>query len=504
MGKVYLVGGGPSDTELMTVKARRLIAEADVVVCDQLVGDAILSLIPADTEVIDVGKRSGNHTMPQEKINELLCDLSRDHNCVVRLKGGDPFLFGRGGEEVEEMLRQGVEYEIVPGVTSAISVPAYNGIPVTHRDFTPSVHIITGHRRAGQPFDLPFKAYVETKGTLVFLMGLAALPDIVAELKKAGMAGDMPAAVLSRGTTSGQKRVVSDLDHIEADVKAAAIPTPAIIVVGRVCGLSETFAWAEKRPLFGMKMYVTRPRDRASSLTEKLRKLGAEVIEIPTVKSVERPINDEIRAAYEKLGTYTCLGFTSPFGVTTFMNQLKALKMDIRAIGQAKIAAIGTGTKKALEDIGLQVDYMPEVYEGAAMGRLLGNELSDGDSVLLPRSAQGGQEILAEMKNAKNLSITDLPIYDTVKTELPAHHPLAAKPGIFEDEAERSYVLFTSASTVQGFAAMLPDAPFDKIKALCIGRMTAREAEKLGMPLKISQKATIDSLVELALDCAGC
>lgn len=492
-GKVYLVGAGPSDAELLTVKALRLIKEADVIVYDKLVGESILSMLPEKTEKINVGKRAGNHTKPQEEINRILLEQALLGKIVVRLKGGDPFLFGRGGEELELLVEHEIPFEIVPGVTSAISVPAYNGIPVTHRDYTSSLHIITGHKRAGESYDLPFKAYVESEGTLVFLMGLGALEDIVKELKNAGMEGTMPAAVLQQGTTASQKKVVSDLDHIVEEVQKAKIHTPAIIVVGKVCGLAEKYEWYEKLPLFGEKMYVTRPKERASALTGKLRSLGAEVVELPSIQTIARPIDDQIREAYEHLQEYDYLLFTSPYGVKTFLGQLKSLRIDVRRIGNAKICAIGTATSQALEKAGLLPDYVPDIYSGEELGKLIGAVCKDGDCILIPRSAIGTDDVITEIKKQKQVNITDLPIYDT---------EYIAGTNISIEE-ENPIVFFTSASTVKGFVSMMPKYPFDKIRAYCIGKQTASEAKKYGMRIFVSAKATIHSLVELAINEKG-
>ena len=254
MGKVWLVGAGPGDAGLFTLKGQEVLNKAEVVVYDSLVGQGVLTMIPESARLIYVGKRADRHTMPQEQINEILLEEAQKGYRVVRLKGGDPFLFGRGGEELELLSRNHVPYEVVPGVTSPLAVPAYNGIPVTHRDFCSSLHIITGHKRAGKEYDIDFKALVDTKGTLVFLMGAAALKDICAGLLNAGMDQAMPAALLQKGTTAGQKRIVADVGTLPEEAQRRGVETPAIIVVGKVCALADTFAWYEKLPLEGWKV----------------------------------------------------------------------------------------------------------------------------------------------------------------------------------------------------------------------------------------------------------
>ena len=258
-GKVWLVGAGPGDVGLFTLKGMETLQNAEVVVYDSLVGQGILSKIPESARCINVGKRAANHTMPQEQINRVLVEEAKKGYRVVRLKGGEPFFFGRGGEELEELIKEGIPYEVVPGVTSPISVPAYNGIPVTHRDYTSSLHIITGHKKQGEAYDIDFEALVRTKGTLVFLMGVGALKDICTSLLNAGMDKDMPAAILQKGTTARQKRIVATVSTLEDEVKRQGIETPAIIVVGKVCALADEFAWYEKMPLSGYKVLVTRP-----------------------------------------------------------------------------------------------------------------------------------------------------------------------------------------------------------------------------------------------------
>ncbi|MBQ8963411.1 MAG: uroporphyrinogen-III C-methyltransferase, partial [Clostridia bacterium] len=265
-GKVWLVGAGPGDVGLMTLKGREVLSRAEVVVYDALVSNSVLGLIPEGSKRIFAGKRSGNHYLKQEETNKVLLEEALNGKRVVRLKGGDPFVFGRGGEELELLVQHGIPFEIVPGVTSAFAVPAYNGIPVTHRDYCSSVHIVTGHRRADHSYDIDFGALARTKGTLVFLMGIAALPDLMGGLLAAGMDPDMPAAVLERGTTARQRRVSATVGTLQGACEKTVVQTPAIIVVGRVCALAETFGWAEKRPLAGVRVLVTRPWVRGSTL----------------------------------------------------------------------------------------------------------------------------------------------------------------------------------------------------------------------------------------------
>lgn len=494
-GKVWLVGAGPSDTGLMTVKAVEVLKEAEVVVYDALIGESIRMMIPDEAEKIDVGKRAGNHTMVQEDINRLLYEKAAAGKKVVRLKGGDPFLFGRGGEELELLAENNIEFEVVPGVTSAISVPAYNGIPVTHRDCASSVHIITGHKKKGCRLDIDFEALVRAGGTLVFLMGVAALPDIMNGLIAGGMDPDMPAAILQKGTSAEQKKIVATASTLENEVRKQGIEPPAIIVVGRVCLYGNEFSWYEKLPLFGEKIIVTRPKNRISTISDKLRKLGAQVIEAPMIKTVPVEESIELDKAIEALDSYSYLVFTSPAGVEYFFKRLNAMRKDIRAFGNGKIAVIGQGSRKELEKYGIIADMMPEIYDAKHLGIMIGERCNSGDRILIPRARIGSKELIEEITKKKDVIIDDIPLYDTEYEEkniLDINAELTA--------SNRSLTaVFTSASTVRGFKAMAGDTDLSEVTALCIGRQTQTEAKRIGMITYTAEKATIDSLVELAV-----
>lgn len=499
-GKVWLVGAGPSDPGLFTLKGKSILAQAQVVVYDALVGAGVLAMIPETAEVIYVGKRAGDHAMTQEQINELLVKKACEGKRVVRLKGGDPFLFGRGGEELLELCAHGIDCEVIPGVSSALAVPAYNGIPVTDRNCASSVHIITGHKKADKPLKLPFEAYVKTQGTLVFLMGLSALPDIVHGLLCAGMDPKMPSAVLERGTTARQRRVLAPLAELEREVNKAHMHTPAIIVVGAVTSLSEHLMWYEKLPLFGCRLVVTRPRERMDTLAEQLRARGAEVLEFPVIETKSLAVSDEIQNEFEKLEKkdYDCLAFTSPSGVHTFIQMLCDTGRDIRVLGNLKIAVIGSGTKAALREYGLLADLMPEVYDGASLGMLMGEKLPDASRVLIPRSSEGNPKLVTCLEEravqlGKTITVTDLPIYETLEKQN-NYIPMAQLCA--EDAVDG--VIFTSASTVRAFIHTDPSIKPAQIKALCIGEMTAQAAREAGMAVYVAQEASVDGLLELA------
>ncbi|MBS5215340.1 MAG: uroporphyrinogen-III C-methyltransferase [Clostridiales bacterium] len=491
-GKVWLVGAGPSDPGLFTLKGKQVLENADVVVYDRLAGQGILSMIPEKAELIDVGKRAGNHTMPQEQINKVLLEEAQKGKQVVRLKGGDPFLFGRGGEELELLVQNNIPYEIIPGVTSALSVPAYNGIPVTHRDFCSSLHIITGHKRKGQEYDIDFEALVRTKGTLVFLMGVSALRDICEGLQRGGMEADMPAAVLQQGTTANQKRIVATVATLADEVEKQGIETPAIIVVGKVCALAKEFEWYERLPLFGKKIVVTRPKDLVSRMTKELRKKGAEVLELPAIRTAALEDQSKLIEKVKEIGTYQWIVFTSPTGVKVFFDVLQKEKIDIRCLWNVKIAVIGEGTKKELEKHGMYHDLMPETYDGKSLGEALAAVCRGNEKILIPRAALGTPELLNALHTKSGLTVDDIATYDT----LYEHSKLINEKEEFE-QGRSDYAVFTSASTVRGFAEAAKGLDFSLVKAICIGKQTAQAAQKLGMKTYISEKATIDSVIAL-------
>lgn len=495
-GKVWLVGAGPGDMGLFTLKGLDALKGADVVVYDALVGQSILSLIPDSARLIYAGKRSGNHTLSQEEINQILLEEAVKGNRVVRLKGGDPFLFGRGGEELELLAEKDIPFEVVPGVTSALAVPAYNGIPVTHRDFCSSVHIITGHRRQEKGYDIDFEALVRTEGTLVFLMGVAALPDICRGLLNAGMNGSTPAALLERGTTSSQRRIVATLSTLEAECAKTTVMTPAIIVVGRVCALAGSFYWAEKRRLSGVKVILTRPRELSSGFAAMLREKGAEVLELPAIRTEPMTDPGTVRRALQRLvgGGYDWIVFTSPSGVRIFFRELLEIS-DLRALCCVKIAAIGQGTAKALLELGLKADFIPSVADGETLGTELYRRCSPDARILIPRAASGSPELIHELER-DGRRIDDVPLYQTVYTSSRVINPADTL------KEEHCFAVFTSASTVKGFSESLSGSDMHHIKAICIGRQTAAEAKALGMRVWISSKATLESLAQELEDAA--
>ena len=492
-GKVYLVGAGPGDAGLITEKGLRLMREADTVVYDRLVGLGILSQLRPDCRRIDVGKTAGRHPVPQEEINRILLREAEAGRLVVRLKGGDPFLFGRGGEELELLRQHGIPFEVVPGVASALAVPAYGGIPVTHRELASSVHIITGHQKQGEPLRLDFPRLAGLEGTLVFLMGLAALEEIAGGLMGAGLAPDTPAAVIASGTTASQRQVCAPLGQLAARVRQAGLESPAVIVIGGTAALAERFSWRESLPLAGLRVAVTRPRAVCSRLARRLEALGAEVLQMPAIET--RPIwpNQRLEAALAQLAQYQWLAFTSAAGVEAFLDGLWRLGGDLRALAGKRLAAIGPGTARALKERFLRVDLIPEEYNSLHLAQGLIQRMQPGERLLLPRASQGSP-VLAETLGRAGVAFEEVPLYETL--------PAPAAPEPVTDCVRRGgidWALFASASSVRAFAGQLGGETPAGLRALCIGAQTAAAAESAGMRVTVSPQATIDSMIDTLL-----
>ena len=489
-GKVWLVGAGPGDARLLTLKGRDVLSKADVVIYDALIGQGLLSYVPENAELIYAGKRSGNHTLKQDEINKLLLGKALEGNNVVRLKGGDPFVFGRGGEELELLVENGIQYEIVPGVTSAFAVPAYAGIPVTHRDYCSSVHVITGHRRKDGTHNIDFVALTEAGGTLVFLMGVSSLAAICGGLLSAGMDPDTPAAIIEKGTLSGQRTIRSTLEKLENKAKEEQVKAPAVIIIGDVAALSDTFEWRDVLPLSGMRLLVTRPKELSSRLSGMLREKGAEVIELPAIRIVPAEHSEDLdQACFDiSAGKYEWVVFTSPSGVRIFMDRFLSSN-DIRELAYSRIACIGKGSERELLKYGIKADFIPSVFDGKHLGRELSYKLRDGDRVLIPRARIGNQQLTDELSSVKGIKVSDIATYDT---EYTSYDWFDAGEILCE---ENTYAVFTSASTVKGLAAICKPEELSCVKAVCIGRQTAAEAEKHGMQVFVSEQATLESLV---------
>lgn len=488
-GSVTLVGAGPGDPGLMTLKGARALEKADVVVYDRLLSPEILSMIPSGTEKIDVGKTSGSHPVPQGEINSILLEKALGGKNVVRLKGGDPFIFGRGGEELEALEKSGVGFEVVPGVTSAAAAPAYAGIPLTHRDYSSSFHVVTAHARSGRQPDINFAALAGCGGTIVFLMGAGKADELCRGLIDAGMDGATPAAVVENGTAPEERKFVSDLKNLPFMARENAVHSPAVLVVGRVCALSEKLDWFSKKPLFGTKIVVTRNEGPSGELAARLRALGAGVVDFPCMEIEEIKENKTLDAALEKLGSYGHLVFTSAKGVDIFFRQLKEKRLDARALAGHFIAAVGGRTAKALEARGVFADFVPEAFDGEHLALGLSRRALPQEKLLILRAEKGTPE-LTEVLKENGVEFEDVPLYRT----LSAKGKHTEKEKLFTDGLI-DYVAFTSGSAVEGFVRSL-SIDFSKLKAVAIGRKTAETAEKYGIRCEIAKTATIEAVAE--------
>jgi len=499
-GKVYLVGAGPGDPDLITVKAVECLKQAAVVIYDFLAAPKQLKHVREDAEIIYVGKKGGDHTLAQDKINELLVAKAKQGHSVVRLKGGDPFIFGRGGEEAEVLVKAEIPFEIVPGVTSAVAAPAYAGIPLTHREYTSSVAFVTGHEDPTKEHSsIDWSNLATGVGTLVFLMGVKNLPGITERLMAAGRDPKTPVAVVRWGTTPQQTTIKGTIDTIVEQVEAAALKPPAIIVVGEVTNLRETLNWFEKRALFGKTIVVTRARAQASELVDRLSDLGAECLECPTIKVVPPQDWSPLDAAIDNLGTYDWLVFTSVNGVSFFFDRLYEKNKDVRALKEMRTAAIGPATAKRLRDFGLNSDVIPETYQAESIVEAFKKEGMEGKKVLLPR-AKEARPVLPEELRKMGAVVDEVAAYQTEQA-LENVDVLIKRL----EEGSVDLLTFTSSSTVRNFKAILQAERFESlikgVTVASIGPITTDTARELGFKVDIiAQNYTIDGLCEAIIE----
>lgn len=473
-GVVYLVGAGPGDPELITEKGLKRLKHCDAVVYDSLASDRLLWEVPADCEKIYVGKRAGSHSMKQEEINRLLVDLAKKGRSVVRLKGGDPFVFGRGGEEILALLEAEIPYEVVSGVTSAVAALASAGIPVTHRALSRSFHVMTGHTLSEEGTLPPdFDAFARLSGTLVFLMGLGNLPLIVSGLIREGKSGQTPAAVIESGTLPGQKVVRGTLSDIEKKVMECGIKSPAIIVAGEVAALD--FSSTIKAPLEGCRIGITGTPSFTGKLHKELAALGADTEYLLSLSVKSYKTGDPMKKAYKNLSDYTWITFTSANAVREFFSGLLECGYDYRAVGHVKFASVGNGTAKELLRYGFRSDYTPENYQVKDLAQGLKNFISAKDRILIPRSSRGSIE-LNQILQETEAAFDDVVLYDVVNGRLNSwKEDMAAK--------DLDYVTFASASGVEAFfEACGPQAKevLKGVKMVCIGDITAEALIKYG------------------------
>lgn len=494
-GRVFLIGAGPGDPGLLTVKGMRCLEGADAVVYDALADRRLLRHARPEAERIYVGKTAGRHTLPQAEINRLLVELARAGKVVARLKGGDPFIFGRGGEEAEELVAAGIPFEVVPGVTSAVAAPAYAGIPLTHRDFTSTVAFVTGHEDPTKDESSIAWAQIATGiGTLVFFMGVGRLPEIVGQLLRHGRPAETPAAVIRWGTRADQVVVTGTLgDLVE---KSHGMKPPALIVVGEVVRLRETLAWFEARPLFGNRILVTRAREQASEFARRLEEAGAEVVEAPAIRIVPPESWGPLDAAIGRLGEFRWLILTSANGVRCFWERLRLAGRDARDLAGIRLAAIGPATAEALEARGLAADVIPPEFKAEALVEALAGEPLEGVGVLIARAAEA-REVLPEALAARGARVEVVPAYRTVQA---LESPEAEEVRTLLREGRIQVVTFTSSSTVRYFLELVgPEAAelLREVVVASIGPITAETASRYGIATQVMpERYTIPGLVE--------
>ena len=495
-GKVYIIGAGPGDPGLITLRGIECIAQADAVVYDYLANEEILRHARKDARLIYVGKKGGDHTLPQGEINRILVDEALKGLTVARLKGGDPFIFGRGGEEAEVLREAGIPFEVVPGVTSAIAVPAYAGIPLTHRGYTSTVAFVTGHEDPTKgKSDIDWAALAGI-GTLVFLMGVKNLANIARNLVEGGKAPETPAALIRWGTTPGQQTLIGTLADIAAKAKKQGFTPPSILVVGEVVALRPKLDWFEARPLFGKGIVVTRPEEQAGEFARLLAAEGAQAILFPTIRIAPPERWDDVDRALAGLGGYDWVVFTSANGVKHFFARLRAKGGDIRDLKGIRVCTIGPATAAAVECLGIRVDLVPGEYISEGVVRAFASVDLQGRRVLLPRAAEA-RDVIPEGLAKMGAVVDVVTVYRTVRSESRREELQALL-----DAGRVDVVTFTSPSTVANFKLIMGDGTLpEKVRIACIGPVTAAAAKRHGFTVDIYQETfTIPGMVQALVE----
>ncbi|HVS98890.1 MAG TPA: uroporphyrinogen-III C-methyltransferase [Solirubrobacterales bacterium] len=491
-GVVYLVGAGPGDPGLMTRRSLELIADADAIYHDRLIPPGALGGARDDAELVYVGKQPGVPSVPQEEIGDRLIEAARAGRSVVRLKGGDPFVFGRGGEEGEALREAGVEFEVVPGITAGVAASAYAGIPVTHRDDASAVAFVTGHEdpeKAATALD--WEALAAFPGTLVFYMGVKRLGENAAALIAAGRDAEEPAAAIERGTWPEQRTVAATLGTIGATIEREGIGAPALIVIGDVAARREALAWLERRPLHGRTVVVTRARAQASGLAATLRSLGATVVELPAIRIDSRIGGDEVRAMVASVGEYDLVCLTSPNGVDLLFKALAAAGRDARALADATVAAIGPGTARALAAHGIAADVVPERFVAEALVEALADVEVEGRRALVARAAEA-RDVLPDALRERGAEVDVVALYETVR-EAPDDGAVAAAQ-------DADYVTFTSSSTVRNLTEALGDRFPAAARIVSIGPVTSGSVREAGLEVAVeAERHDVDGLLTALL-----
>jgi uroporphyrinogen III methyltransferase / synthase len=491
-GVVYLVGAGPGDPGLMTARSLELIGAADSIYYDRLIPDGALDGARADAELIYVGKQPGVPSVPQGEIGERLIEAAQAGRSVVRLKGGDPFVFGRGGEEGEALRAAGVEFEVVPGVTAGVAATAYAGIPVTHRDDASAVAFVTGHEDPEKAETaLDWDALAAFPGTLVFYMGVKRLGENAAALIAGGRDPEQPAAAIERGTWPGQRTVTATLGTLAATVERERIGAPALIVIGAVAARRSELAWLERRPLHGRTVVVTRARAQASGLAATLRGLGATVVELPAIRVESRTESAEARAAAAAIAGYDLVCLTSPNGVSLLFEALSAAGLDARALAGTTVAAIGPGTARALAANGIAADIVPERFVAEALVEALAGVEVDGKRVLVARAAEA-RDVLPDALRERGADVDVVALYETVR-DTPDDAAIEGAQGA-------DYVTFTSSSTVTNLTEALGDRFPAAARIVSIGPVTSDSVREAGLVVAVeADRHDVDGLLAALL-----
>ena len=498
-GKVYLVGAGPGDPGLITARGLEILREADAVVFDRLASPKLLAEARDDAELIDAGKRRDDHRMTQDEINAELVRLAQEGKSVCRLKGGDPFVFGRGGEEALALVEEGLDWEVVPGITSPIAAPAYAGIPVTQRGMSASFTIVTGSEDPDKPDSLiDWHALANIGGTLAFVMGWKSMPEIVSALIENGMDRETPAALVQWGTTTQQHSVTGPLCDIVKTGVDAGIGAPVILLVGQVASLRDELKWFDARPLFGRKVLVTRARTQASRLADALESVGATTVQFPAIEVV--PVSDPVQLddRIKHLKDYDWVAFTSANAVKAVWDRMEALELDSRAFHNAKIAAVGPSTSRALAAIGLRADLVPDRFDADALVDKFEDEKSLPTRLLFPRSAIG-REALPTRLREMGVRVDEVTAYETKMPETSGAEARAAY------EAGIDVTTFTSSSSVKNLVALMGGDVelINGTLVACMGPITAEAAKESGIRVDLmAERQTIDGLVEAIVNAA--
>lgn len=499
-GKVYLVGAGPGDYKLLTLKGLECIKEADVIVYDRLANSNYLKEAKPNCEFIYVGKASKSHTLPQEDINRVIADKAKEGKIVTRLKGGDPYVFGRGGEEGQLLKEEGIDFEVIPGITSAIGGLCYAGIPITHRDHASSFHVVTGHLRDDDKEnpEINWNALANIRGTLVFLMGVANLKKISENLIKEGKSKDTPVALISWATRYNQRVITSTLEDVYETAVRENVKPPTLIAVGSVVELRDTLNFFEKKPIFGKNIMVTRSRTQSSSIVEKIMDLGGNPIEIPTIKIEKIENNTELENEINNIKDYTYLVLTSKNAVEIFFDKLEEMNLDTRALANLKVCAIGSATAKEIKSRGIIADIVPKAFVAESLFDELKDKLTKEDNILIPR-ARNARDYLVN-KLSEICTVKEVHTYESVIDTSKKDEIL----DILEKE-DLDFITFASSSTVRNFVEIIGQDNLDKInssKVISIGPITSATAEELNINVyKEAEKATIDKIVEAITVC---